>query len=63
MTAQKPEDGGAYVQFINKDKEREKKEEEEKEKREEEEKVQLSLSPTIRFWSKGKLMSIRLVSR
>jgi len=37
MTAQKPEDGGAYVQFINKDKEREKKEEEEKEKREEEE--------------------------
>jgi len=39
MTAQKPEDGGAYVQFINKDKEREKKEEEEKEKREEEEKV------------------------
>ncbi|GAA5941892.1 DUF3429 domain-containing protein [Sporobolomyces koalae] len=31
MTAQKPEDGGAYVQFINEEKEREKKREEEEE--------------------------------
>ncbi|GAA5900675.1 DUF3429 domain-containing protein [Sporobolomyces salmoneus] len=38
MTAKKPEDGGAYVQFVNKEKEREKKEEEEKERKEEEEK-------------------------
>ncbi|GAA5845268.1 hypothetical protein JCM3766R1_000711, partial [Sporobolomyces carnicolor] len=38
MTAKKPEDGTAYVQFINRDKEREKKEEEEREKKEQEEK-------------------------
>ncbi|GAA5953860.1 hypothetical protein JCM3765_000671 [Sporobolomyces pararoseus] len=38
MTAKKPEDGSAYVQFINREKEREKREQEEKEKKEEEEK-------------------------
>ncbi|GAA6063936.1 hypothetical protein JCM10212_004795, partial [Sporobolomyces blumeae] len=38
MTAKKPDDEKAYVQFINREKEREKKEEAEREKREEEEK-------------------------
>ena len=42
MTAKKPEDGTAYVQFINREKEREKKEQEEKEKKEEEQKVKLN---------------------